>query len=64
MTRRRGRSVFTSNSASGSQRWLLQLLLGLAVVLVVGGILVLGVVDVGPQAEEVVREIPQERYLD
>jgi hypothetical protein len=63
VARSRYRSVFSQGGTSGVGSRLLRILLILIVLVLVGGAVALGFVDIEPPTETVEKEIPPERYL-
>ena len=63
MSRSRNRSVFSQGTSSGIGFGFLRLLLGLVAVILIGGVVALGFVDIEPPTETVEKVIPTDRYL-
>ena len=63
MSRSRHRSVFSQGSSSGVGSGLLRMMLVLIALLLVGGVVALGFVNIEPPTETVEKVIPPDRYL-
>lgn len=63
MARSRYRSVFSQGGSSGIGSKLLRWLMILVLLLLVGGVVAIGFIDIEPPTETVEKEIPPERYL-
>jgi hypothetical protein len=62
VARSRYRSVFSQGSSSGVGSRLLRVLLVLVLLILVGGVVAIGFVDIEPPTETVEKEIPPERF--
>ena len=63
VSRSRNRSVFSQGTSSGIGFGLLRLLLGLVALILIGGVVALGFVDIEPPTEMIEKVVPPDRFL-